>query len=65
MGKNKDEKKFVRYKEGAELYCISQSLFERMAKASGACIKIGRAVIVDCQTFEEYLESFRLPPEFH
>lgn len=45
-------KKFVRYKEGAEMYSISQSLFERLAKASGACYKIGRAVIVDCNEFE-------------
>ena len=26
----KSEKKFVRYKEGAEMYSISQSLFERV-----------------------------------
>ena len=26
----KSEKKFVRYKEGAEMYSISQSLFERL-----------------------------------
>lgn len=62
MEKKSNEKRYVRYKEGAEMYCISQSLFERMAKASGACLKIGRAVIVDCTTFERYLESFRLPP---
>ena len=30
---NPREKKFVRYKEGAEMYSISQSLFERLAKA--------------------------------
>ena len=59
----KSEKKFVRYKEGAEMYSISQSLFERLAKASGACYKIGRAVIVDCQEFEGYLESYKMPPE--
>ena len=54
------EKKFVRYKEGAEMYSISQSLFERLAKASGACYKIGRAVIVDCNEFE----SYKMPPEY-
>ena len=55
---NVREKRFVRYKEGAAMYSISQSLFERLAKASGACYKIGRAVIVDCQQFEKYLEKF-------
>lgn len=58
------EKRFVRYKEGAEMYSISQSLFERLAKGTGACYKIGRAVIVDCQEFEKYLESYKMPPEY-
>ena len=57
-------KKFVRYKEGAEMYSISQSLFERLANASGACYKTGRAVIVDCNEFEKYLESYNMPPEY-
>ena len=61
---NPREKKFVRYKEGAEMYSISQSLFERLAKASGACYKIGRAVIVDCREFEKYLESYKMHPEY-
>ena len=61
---NPREKKFVRYKEGAEMYSISQSLFERLAKASGACYKIGRAVIVDCREFEKYLESYKITQEY-
>jgi hypothetical protein len=46
------------------MYSISQSLFERLAKASGACYKIGRAVIVDCNEFEKYLKSYKMPPEY-
>ena len=61
---NPREKKFVRYKEGAEMYSISQSLFERLAKAAGACYKIGRDVIVDGNEFEKYLESYKMPPEY-
>ena len=57
-----NEKKYVRYKEGAEIYSISQSLFERLAKQSGAIYKIGRAVLVNCEIFEEYLDTFRIQP---
>ncbi len=53
-------KKYVRYKEGAEIYSISQSLFERLAKQSGAVYKIGRAALVNCEIFDKYLESFRI-----
>lgn len=56
----KDQKKFVRYKEGAELYSISQSKFERMAKEAGAIYKLGKVVLVSCNIFEDYLETFRL-----
>ena len=55
-------KRFVRYKEGAEIYGISQSLFERLAKQAGAIYKIGRAVLVNCEIFETYLETFRIQP---
>ena len=57
-----NEKKYVRYKEGAEIYSISQSLFERLAKQAGAIYKIGRAVLVNCEIFEEYLDTFRIQP---
>ena len=55
-------KRFVRYKEGAEMYSISQSLFEILAKQAGAIYKIGRAVLVNCEIFEAYLETFRIQP---
>ena len=34
-----NRKKFVRYKEGAELYSMCQSKFERMAKDAEATYK--------------------------
>jgi hypothetical protein len=59
----KDKKRFVRYKSGAEIYDVCQSTFEKWAKEAGAVCKVGKAVIVDCEVLDRYLESFRLPPE--
>jgi hypothetical protein len=60
METNVNGKKFVRYKEGAELYSISQSKFEKMAKAAKAIYKVDKLVLVNCEIFEAYLETFRL-----
>lgn len=57
------DKRYVRYSEGCEIYSIGQSTFEKYAKASGACIKLGKVVLVDCEKFEQFLEGFRLDPE--
>lgn len=55
-----NKKKFVRYKEGAELYSIGQTTFEKMAKDAKATYKIGKMVLVSCERFEQYLETFRI-----
>lgn len=54
------KKKFVRYKEGAELYSICQSKFEKLAKEAKAIYKIDKVVLVNTDIFDEYLETFRL-----
>lgn len=54
------KKKFVRYKEGADLYSMSQSKFEQMAKDAGAVYKLNKLVLVNRGVFDNYLESFRL-----
>lgn len=54
------KKKFVRYKEGAELYSICQSKFEKLAKEAKAIYKIDKVVLVNTDIFEEYLETFKL-----
>lgn len=53
-------KRFVRYRTGAELYDMSQSSFEDLAEEAGAKYKIGKMVLVNCDIFEEYLETFRM-----
>lgn len=32
----------------------------RMAKDAGACYKIDKVVLVNCDIFEEYLEAFKI-----
>ena len=55
-----NKKRFVRYKEGAELYSMCQSKFEDMARDAGAVYKLNKLVLVNCDIFEEYLETFRI-----
>lgn len=52
-------KKFVRYKEGAELYSMGHSKFEQLAKEAKATYKVNGIVLVNCEIFEKYLEKFR------
>lgn len=58
----KEKRKFIRYKEGKEVYGLCQSTFERKAKEAGAVYKIGKAVLVNCEIFEKYLEQFKTEP---
>ena len=53
-------KKFVRYKEGAEMYSMCQSTFERMAREAKATYKLDKLVLVNTELFEKYLETFRI-----
>ena len=53
-------KKFVRYKEGAELYSMGMNKFQTLAKDAGAILKIDRMVLVDLDIFDQYLETFRV-----
>ncbi len=53
---NNKEKKFIRYKEGAERYSMSQSRFEQLAKDAEAIYKYGKIVLVNCEKVDEYLE---------
>lgn len=56
MERMKNGKRFVRYKEGAEMYSMCQSKFEQMAKDAKAIYKVDKLVLVNCDIFEEYLK---------
>lgn len=61
--KNKvNTKRFVRYKEGAELYSMCQTKFEEIAKEAGAVYKLNKLVLVNCDILDDYLETFRMMP---
>ena len=60
MEQMKNGKRFVRYKEGAEIYSMCQSKFEQMAKDAKATYKVGKLVLVNCDIFEKYLETFKV-----
>ena len=61
--KNKvNAKRFVRYKEGAELYSMCQTKFEEIAKEAGAVYKLNKLVLVNCDILDDYIETFRMMP---
>ena len=55
-----NKKRLVRYKDGAEMYSMGMNKFQSLAKDAGAILKIDRMVLVDLDTFDQYLESFRV-----
>ena len=58
-----DNKKFVRYKEGAEMYSMGMTKFQELAKEARACYKVNQLVLVNLDILDEYLESFRITEE--
>lgn len=57
-------KKFVRYKEGADLYSMGLHTFQQLSKEAGAVYKIRGIALVNTSVFEDFLEKFREPPEY-
>lgn len=55
---NERRKKFVRYKEGAEMYSMGLTKFQELAKCSGAIYKINKMVLVNVEILDEYLKRF-------
>lgn len=51
-------KKFVRYKEGAQLYSMGIHSFECLAKEAGAIYRIKKIVLINTAIVDEYLENF-------
>lgn len=60
----KIRKRFVTYKEAAELYSIGLTKVQEFAKVAGATYKMGNKVLVNTDIFEAYLEQFRVPGDY-
>ena len=58
--KKMNKKKFVRYKEGAEMYSMGLTKFQELAKDANACYKINQMVLVNLDVLDEYIEGFRI-----
>lgn len=63
VNKKIDRKKFVRYPEGAEMYSMSLSKFQQLAKDAKACYKMDRLVLVNLDILDEYIETFHIMDE--
>ena len=55
--KKTNNKRFVRYPEGAEMYSMSLSKFQQLAKDAN------RLVLVNLDILDEYLETFHIEDE--
>ena len=60
----KIRKRFVTYKEAADLYSIGLTKVQEYAKIAGATYKMGNKVLVNTDIFEAYLEQFRIPGDY-
>lgn len=58
--KKTNNKRFVRYAEGAEMYSMSVSKFMQLAKDAKACYKVTQLVLVNLDIIDRYLETFRI-----
>ncbi len=58
--KRTNNKRFVRYAEGADLYSMGVSKFMQLAKDAKACYKVNQLVLVNLDIIDEYLETFRI-----
>ena len=53
------EKKFVRYKDGAVLYGMSEREFNKLAHNAGAVHKVNKMSLVKVELIDKYLDYFR------
>jgi len=51
------KKKFVRYREGAALYSMGMTKFQKLSKDAHARIKVDGIVLVNREIFDRYLEA--------
>lgn len=58
-----NNKRFVRYSEGAEMYSMGKTKFKELAKDAKACYKVNQLVLVNLDILDAYLETFRITDE--
>ena len=53
-------KKYVRYKEGAKMYSVSERQFNKIAHEAGAVSKLTKTALVSVELMDKYLSECRL-----
>jgi hypothetical protein len=51
-------KKFVSYREGADLYSLGLHTFEKLAKDANAIYRVKGRVLINIEIIDEYMETF-------
>ena len=57
-----DERKYIRYKEGAKMYCMSEREFYKLAHDAGAVYKRNKMALVKIADIDRYLECCKESP---
>ncbi len=57
---HKSGKKYIRCKQAVDMYSIGRTKLVELAREAGALIKVDSTLLIDADTFERYLETFRL-----
>ena len=52
-----DGRRFVRYKEGAKLYSMSENKFRELAEQAEAVHPFGGVIFIDTEKVDEYIEG--------
>lgn len=58
------QKKFLRYDEAKIIYSMGINTIRKYAYRAGAVHKIGTAVLINKEKFDEYLELFAVEGDF-
>ncbi len=61
--KDDETKRFIRCRQGVELYNMSRPQFVKLAIEAGAAYKINSMILVDKNIFEQYLDTFKIPAQ--
>ena len=63
MADGKSRDKFVRYKDGAQMYHMGKTKFQELAKEAKACYKYGNIVLVNTELIDACLEKYHITDE--
>lgn len=59
LGIPMQEKKFVRYKDGAKMYSMCQSEFNKLVHDAGAVYKRNKMALVNLEVLDKFMEYFK------